>query len=231
MRTVFIYLTEPEGIWVFWEYLCVGDSWAELYKLTLVSITSGLNQIPLLRIEDMSTDTASSGVIIYQPSSATLDLKTFLHHVNLIHTVYVVYNDVFHQNHTEAFNLTPKWPNLQLFPAVASLFVCVGQVFAAFSNPLIQNNHQGKKKKKAKPLADCWSMTQLWKSPPPNQIVRLQGGEVPAPGHAVSLTSFEGLMHIFLSCQGRVMGAKEYRGAQRSLLSKYQEPLKYLIVL
>lgn len=144
---MFICLSEPEGIWVFWEYLCVGDSWAELYKLTPVSITSGLNQIPLLCIEDMSTDTASSGVKIYQPSSATLDLRTFLRHLSLIHTVYVVCNDVFHQNHTEAFNLTPKWLNSHLFPSAASLFVGVGRVFAALLNPLVQRNHQGRGEK------------------------------------------------------------------------------------
>lgn len=49
--------------------------WAEPGKLTWVNITSGLNQIPLLQIEDMSTDTMSSDVIIYQPGPVTLNVR------------------------------------------------------------------------------------------------------------------------------------------------------------
>lgn len=128
-------------------------------------------------------------------------------------------HSISHQS-DQIFSYSQQW---LLYLLVSVRFLQLSQ------SPSSKTSIKGRKRKRQ--VADCWSMTQLWKSPPPNQIVRLQGGEVPAPGHAVSPTSFEGLMHIFLSCQGRVMGAKEYRGAQRSLLSKYQEPLKYLIVL
>lgn len=82
--TVFICLGEPEGERVFRGYLCVGDSWAESYKLTPITATSGPNQIPLLQIADMQTDTSSSDVVIYQPGPATLNVKTFLHRVKLM---------------------------------------------------------------------------------------------------------------------------------------------------
>lgn len=81
---MFICLGEPEGERVFRGYLCVGDSWAESYKLTPITATSGPNQIPLLQIADMRTDTLSSDVIIYQPGPATLNVKTFLHRVKLM---------------------------------------------------------------------------------------------------------------------------------------------------
>lgn len=51
----------------------------------------------------------------------------------------------------------------------------------------------------------------------------LEGGQrwrSPAPGRSVSPASLQGLTRIFLSCQGRVMGAKENRGAQRSAHSQ-----------
>lgn len=113
----------------------------------------------------------------------------------------------------------------------SSDFLCLlvlVSVFGCFLNPLLRpqkpsrRKRKEKKKKgdeKANPLADHWSMTQLWNSLPSNQIVRLQGARsatVLPPGHSVSPASFEGLTRIFLSCQGRVMGAKENRGVQRS---------------
>lgn len=67
--TVFICLGELEGISVFWGYLCIGDSWAESYKLTLVNVTSGLNQILLLQIKDLLNDALGSDVVIYRAGS------------------------------------------------------------------------------------------------------------------------------------------------------------------
>lgn len=70
-----------------------------------------------------------------------------------------------------------------LFPAVTSLFVDVGRVFAALSAPKTHTRTQKpsrrRKDEKAKSLADHWSMTQLWKTQLSNQIVQLEGPEVP----------------------------------------------------
>ena len=93
----------------------------------------------------------------------------------------------------------------------------------------ILRNHQGKKEKKKKkkkqrgwkgqstgwPLIhDSALKFSAFKSNCPAS--RSKRCHSPAPGHSMSPASFEGLTRIFLSCQGRVMGAKENRGEQRS---------------
>lgn len=71
-------------------------------------------------------------------------------------------------------NLTPKGPTSHLFPAETSLFVGVGQVLPSQHSPPPRSTRTRKKKKKG------WgSMTQLLKSLTSNQIVQLQGAEVP----------------------------------------------------
>ncbi len=79
-----------------------------------------------------------------------------------------------------------------------------------------------KAKKKKKGWKGHWLTTDPWLSFENLRLqIKLSGFKEqrchsPAPGHSMSATSFEGLTCIFLSCQGRVMGAKENRGAQRS---------------
>lgn len=137
-------------------------------------MTSGLNQIPLLQIEDMWTDTTSSDVVIYQPGPATLNVKTFLHHVKLmgcyVHSICCVkWFLSARANHHETFNLTvnvTQRNHTRLFPAVTSLFVDVGQVLLLSQHPppsppnthshteTIKGRKKKKKDEKAKSLAD-----------------------------------------------------------------------------
>lgn len=85
----------------------------------------------------------------------------------------------------------------------------------------IHTNRQGKKKKRMK-RPSHWLTTDPWLSFENLCLqIKLSGFKEqrchsPAPGHSMSPTSFEGLTRIFLSCQGRVMKAKENRGVQRS---------------
>lgn len=224
--TVFICLGEPEGERVFRGYLCVGDSWAEAYKLTPITATSGLNQIPLLQIADMRTDTLSSDVIIYRPGPATLNVKTFLHHVKLmrcyVHGVRCVKWVLSARGAHLRANVTQRDQTLiysQLW--LLCLLILVRFVLPS-SHPTHKHTHtqiiKEKRNEKAKSLADHWSMTQLWKLSFQIKLSGLKGrrGHSRAPGRPVSQSSLEGLTCIFLSCQRRVMGVKENRGVQRS---------------
>lgn len=223
--TVFICLGKPEGERVFRGYLCVGDSWAEAYKLTPITATSGLNQIPLLQIADMQTDTLSSEVIIYRPGPATLNVKTFLHHVKLmrcyVHSVRCLKWVLSARGAHLRANVAQRDQTLiysQLW--LLCLLILVRFVLPS-SHPTHKHthtNHQGKRNEKAKSLADHWSMTQLWKLGFQIKLSSLKGrrGHSRAPGRPVSQSSLEGLTCIFLSCQRRVMGVKENRGVQRS---------------
>lgn len=184
---MFICLSEPERISVFWGYLCIGDSWAESYKLTWVTITSGLNQIPLLQIEDMLTATTNSDIIIYRLGPAILNVKTFLHHVKLIgcyvHSTccvkwFLSALQTISEVTLKTVNLTPKGTNLSFIPS-RDFFVCWCWSGFAFSTPPSTETSQKEGDEKAKALADHWSMTQLLKSLTSNQIVQLQGAEVP----------------------------------------------------
>lgn len=85
---------------------------------------------------------------------------------------------------TETLKSTTKGTKLSFMPS-SDFFVCrcwSGLSFFLFPQPPRPQNSSRRRKKwdeKAKALADQWSMTQLWTSPPSNQIVRLQGAEVP----------------------------------------------------
>lgn len=183
--TVFICLGEPEGERVFLGYLCVGDSWAEAYKLTPITATSGLNQIPLLQIADMRTDTLSSDVVIYRPGPATLNVKTFLHHVKLmrcyLHGVRCVKWVLSARGAHLRANVTQRDQTL----IYSQLWLLCWFWSGSYRLPHTQhtNTHtqiiKEKRNEKAKSLADHWSMTQL-----SNQIVRLEGptGPQSCPG-------------------------------------------------
>lgn len=152
-----VYLSGWTWRWggVFRGYLCVGDSWAESYKLTLITETPGLNQIPLLQIADMQTDTLSSDVVIYQPGPATLNVKTFLHHVKLmrccVRGVRGGKRFPYGARSPSRGERYPERPSPHLFPAVTSLFVDVGQVCAAFSTPNTHTHKSSRKKGMKRP--------------------------------------------------------------------------------
>lgn len=109
-----------------------------------------------------------------------------------------------------------------------SLFVGVGFGFWLLSQPPPPSTETIKAKKKRKKEKGGWKgqstgwplihdpalKFSAFKSNCPAS--RSKKCHSPAPGHSVSPASFEGLTRIFLSCQGRVMGAKENRGVQRS---------------
>lgn len=181
---MFICLGEPEGKRVFWGYLCGGDSWAESYKLTPITMTSGFNQIPLLLIEDMWTDTTSSDVVIYQSGPATLNVKTFLHHVKLMGCYVpsiccVKWFLSARASHHETFNLAANVTQRDRALIYSQQWLLCLLMLVSTPAPPWQKPSREKKDEKAKSLADHWSMTQLWKSLLSNQIVRLEGAEVP----------------------------------------------------
>lgn len=174
----------------------------------------------------MRTDTTSSDVIIYQPGPATLNVKTFLHHVMLmgcyVHsTCCVKWFLSARANHHETLSLTANTTQrdqtLYLFPAVPSLFVGVGRILLLSHSPPPSTETI-----KAMKRPSHWLTTDPWLSFENLRLqIKLSGFKEqrchsPAPGHSMSPASFEGLMRIFLSCQGRVMGAKENGRAQRS---------------
>lgn len=223
--TVFICLGEPEGERVFRGYLCVGDSWAEAYKLTPITTTSAPNQIPLLQIADMRTDTLSSDVIIYRPGPATLNVKTFLHHVKLmrcyVHSVRCVKWVLSAQGAHLRANITQRDQTLiysQLW--LLCLLILVRFVLPS-SHPTQTHTHKPLRKKGMK-RPSHWLTTDPWLSFEKLcfqiKLSGLKGGRCHsrAPGRLVSQSSLEGLTCIFLSCQRRVMGVKENRGVQRS---------------
>lgn len=112
------------------------------------------------------------------------------------------------------------------------LFVDVGQffVFLLLSQPpsSTHRTHQGKKKgdEKATEWADHWSMTQLWKSLPSNQIVRLQGVKVPQScPRPLSVTGELWGVNAHFSqlsrtCDGGKRNTEERRGHHTHKLSK-----------
>lgn len=136
------------------------------------------------------------------------------------------------QSHSKCY---PEEPHS--FIPSSDFFVCwCWSGFAAFSTPptltpkhtLTHRNHQGKKKKKRMKRPSHWLTTDPWLSFENLRFqIKLSGlkGQrcrSPALGHSMSPASLEGLTCIFLSCQGRVMGAKENRGVQRSSHSQIQ---------
>lgn len=113
----------------------------------------------------------------------------------------------------------------------SSDFLCLlvlVSVFGCFLNPLLRPQKPSRRKRKEKKKKGGWKgqstgwplihdsalKFSAFKSNCPAS--RSKKCHSPAPGHSVSPASFEGLTRIFLSCQGRVMGAKENRGVQRS---------------
>lgn len=189
--TVFICLGEPEGERVFWGYLCVGDSWAEAHKLTPIAATSGLNQIPLLQIADMRTDTLSSDVIIYRPGPATLNVKTFLHHVKLmrcyVHGVRCVKWVPSVQGAHLRANAT-QWDQIMIYSQqwLLCLLILVRFVLPS-SHPThkhTQTNHQGKKEWKGQVTGWPLIHDSALKTRLSNQIVRHEGptGPQSCPG-------------------------------------------------
>lgn len=98
-------------------------------------------------------------------------------------TAHVVWNGFFQHErtimkHSVSQQTLPRGTKLFIYSQQCLLCLLVLGGFCCFlTPPPLHRNHQGHEK--AKPLADHWSMTQLWKSPPSNQIVRLQGAEVP----------------------------------------------------
>lgn len=133
------------------------------------------------------------------------------------------------QSHSKRY---PEEPNSALFPSEPSLFVSVGQV-RLFSQPPPSICRSKKEKGMKRP--SHWLTTDPWLGIENLCLqIKLSGFKEqrchsPAPGRSVSLTGFQRLTRIFLSCQGRVTRAKDYRGAQRSLTNI--KSLKYLIVL
>lgn len=145
------------------------------------------------------------------------------------------------QSHSKCY---PEEPHS--FIPSSDFFVCwCWSGFAAFSTPptptpkhtLTHRNHQGKKKKKkdekAKSLADHWSMTQLWKSPLSNQIVRLEGAEVPqsCPGPLNVTSQLRGVNVHFSQLSRTCDGGKGKQRSTEVISLTNTESLKYLIGL
>lgn len=127
------------------------------------------------------------------------------------------------QSHTERYPRGANSPSSDFF------YLLVFVRFCCFFST--HRNHQGKRDEKARVLADHWSMTQLWKSPPLNQIVRLQGTEVPqsCPGPLNVTDQLWGVnAHFSQLSRTRDGGKGIQRSTEVTTLTKYQEVFEIL---
>lgn len=133
-------------------------------------------------------------------------------------------------NHQWSHTENTKGTNLSFIPS-RDFFVCWCWSGFAFSTPRPQK--QFKKGGGWKGQSAGWSLIHDSAFKVRLQIklssFKEQRCHSPAPGHLMSPTSFEGLTHIFLSCQERVMGAKENRGVQRSPHSQISRVFEILL--
>lgn len=146
-------------------------------------------------------------------------------------TEYVVRNGLNQHDHfSETLSLISnitQWDQTLLCLLVLVSSCC-------FLNPPHPVSPTRPKDEKAKPFADHWPMTQLWKSPPSNQIVQLEGTEVPevCPGPLGVTNKLWGVNRHFSQLSRPCDEGKGIqRGTEVTHTHKYQEFSTYLIAL
>lgn len=156
----------------------------------------------------MWTDTLSSDVLIYQLGPATLNVKTFLHHVKLMRCYVHGIRSVKWFLSVRGAHLTANVTQRDQTLIYSQLWLLCLLMLVRFVLPSQHPTHtqiiKEKRNEKAKSLADHWSMTQLWKTRPSNQIVLLEELARPqsCPGPPGVTEQFRGVnMHFSqLSC-------------------------------
>lgn len=149
-------------------------------------------------------------------------------------TAYVVWNGFFQHEqaimkHSISQQMLPRGTALSFIPS--DFFVC--WCWSAPPPPLTETIKRKKKDEKAKSLADHWSMTQLWKSLLSNQIVQLEGAEVPqsCPGPRNVTDQLRGVNVHFSQLSRTCDGGKGKQRSTEVISLTNIESLKHLIGL